>query len=112
MILAELGVGDFEGAEEVGFRGIEISASLVEEAEVVGHRRDVEHERWLVFFEELVSHVPLFARLVLAAESVIGGTESGMQAADESELVRAVFELVDGLAVVIAGEFEVSELAV
>jgi hypothetical protein len=65
-----------------------------------------------MLFEEIDGPVPVFARFVLAPETVVGGTERGVKAADLTILVRAVFQLVDGLPVVVAGVLEVAEFAV
>ncbi len=54
----------------------------------------------------------MIGRLVDPALRVIGGAVPGMQTADEPELIGAILQLVDGLAVIFLGGLEVSELAV
>ena len=112
VVLAELRVHDFQGAEKVGLGGIEVAIGLGDEPEVVRHGGDVEEQRGLVFLEILDGAQPMADGLFLVAEPVVGSALSGMQAADLVEAVRAVLQLIDGLAVVLAGEFMVPELAV
>ena len=111
VLLAELRVDDFQSAQEMGFGGIKVAGAFVEEAEVIGHGGDIEHERRLMLFEEINGALPMLGGLFDAGQSVISGTQGGVKAADLAEAVRAIVELVDGLAIILAGGVEVAEFA-
>jgi hypothetical protein len=110
--LAELGVVNFQGAEEVRFCGFQVPGSLGEESQIVCDRGDVELERRLAALKKVDGELPISPCVLAAADGVMGGSEAGVEAADLVEAVWPIFQLVDGLSVVLAGELVVSKFPV
>lgn len=95
----------------MGFGAVDVSAGFFQEAEVVRKAGDVDEQRGLVFFEMIDGVLPINGGALGFAEGIERGAEARVEAADLVVAVRAVVELVDGLAIVVARGFVAAEVA-